>query len=116
MPGDQPSWVYILANKPRGAIYIGVTTDLVERIRKHRDGDTPGHATRYRINKLVYYEEFGSLREAIDREKKLKRWRRAWKTELIEQMNPTWRDLWYDLVEAPEDDPARFAHAEQDET
>jgi putative endonuclease len=112
MSRHEPSWVYILASEPRGAIYVGVTTDLVERIGKHRSGAIRGHTTRYKIRSLVWFEEHGSILEAIAREKRLKRWRRAWKTELIEAMNPTWRDLWFDIVEDPARDPLRFPAAD----
>jgi putative endonuclease len=105
---NEPSWVYILANQPRGAIYIGVTTNLVDRIGKHRSGAIKGHTERYNIKALVWFEQHGSIHAAISREKRLKRWRRAWKTELVEAMNPTWRDLWYEIVEDPALDPLRF--------
>jgi len=105
---DLPFWVYILANRPRGAIYIGVTAELIARVGRHRAGEGSRHTSRYKITKLVYFEEHGSILEAIEREKRLKRWRRAWKTELIEGFNPTWRDLWYELVEDPMLDTLRF--------
>ncbi len=108
MSRHEPSWIYILANQPRGAIYIGVTTDLVGRVGEHREGLTKGHTQRYKITQLVYFEEHGSIGDAVEREKRLKRWRRAWKTELIERFNPTWKDLWWELVEDPALDAARF--------
>jgi len=87
-----------MANRPRGAIYIGVTSDLVARVSAHRQGLVEGHTKRYRIRELVCHETFWRIEDAIAREKTLKRWRRAWKLELIESSNPTWRDLWYELI------------------
>ncbi len=86
-------YVYILASRPRGAIYIGMTSDLALRISEHQLGEISGHAKRYGIKRLVYYELFGDVNEAIQYEKKLKRWKRVWKDALIETDNPAWRDL-----------------------
>jgi putative endonuclease len=110
-----PSWVYILANRPRGPLYVGVTADLVARVSQHRAGEGGRHSSRYRIIKLVYFEEHSSIVEAIRREKRLKRWRRAWKPDLIESFNPTWKDLWYELVEDPMLDTLRFPFRVGDE-
>jgi putative endonuclease len=112
MSGESSAWVYILASEPRGAIYVGVTSDLIARIGQHREGAIPGHTAKYRIKNLVWFEEHASIVEAIAREKRLKRWRRAWKTELIEAANPTWRDLWFDLVEEPGLDIGRIPSAD----
>jgi putative endonuclease len=86
-------FVYILATRPRGPIYIGVTNDLARRLSEHRSGLIKGHAWKYNIHLLVHVEAFGDIDEAIAREKRLKRWARAWKHELIEASNPEWRDL-----------------------
>ncbi|MGJ8564477.1 MAG: GIY-YIG nuclease family protein [Alphaproteobacteria bacterium] len=86
-------YVYILASRPHGAIYMGVTSDLALRISEHQSGQIDGHAKRYNIKNLVYYELFDAINDAIAFEKKLKRWRRAWKDELIEKDNPEWADL-----------------------
>lgn len=94
-----PFWVYVMAHSARGAIYVGVTNDLISRAYEHRARATKGHTSRYNITKLVYFEEYDSIDDAIAREKQLKRWRRAWKVELIEGMNPTWRDLVYALMD-----------------
>ncbi|WP_233998721.1 GIY-YIG nuclease family protein [Erythrobacter sp. YT30] len=95
---DQPfAWVYILASQKSGTLYVGVTTRLIERIAEHREGRAAGFTKRYKVDRLVHLEPFGDINDAIAREKGLKKWRRAWKVELIEKGNPDWRDLWYDL-------------------
>lgn len=85
--------VYILASKPYGTLYIGVTSDLMTRLHQHREGSTPGFTSRYRVAHLLRYEIFGDMLTAISREKQLKRWRRQWKINLIESDNPDWHDL-----------------------
>ena len=87
-------WVYILASRRRGALYIGITNDPGGRIYSHRTGTGSLHAWRYRIFLLVYLESFDNVSEAITREKQLKKWRRQWKIGLIESMNPNWEDLY----------------------
>jgi putative endonuclease len=91
-------YVYILASRPHGPIYVGVTNDLVRRVSEHRLKLTPGFTSRYFIFKLVYYEAFEDVNVAIAREKALKRWHRAWKDELIARQNPGWRDLYPELA------------------
>jgi putative endonuclease len=86
-------WIYILASRPGGALYIGVTNDLARRVFEHRTGFGSEHAERYRIWRLVYIETYDSIRDAIAREKQLKKWRRQWKIDLIEETNPGWDDL-----------------------
>lgn len=93
----QPA-IYILTNKPGGVLYIGVTSDLVKRVWQHRSDAVEGFSQRYRLHELVYFEPYESMVEAIEREKELKKWRRAWKVTLIEKHNPKWRDLWIDLT------------------
>ena len=90
--------VYILTNRPRGVLYIGMSSWLAERTRAHKEGLIPGFTSKYNLTRLVYFEYLDSAVQAIAREKRLKRWRREWKIELIEQMNPTWRDLWPDIA------------------
>ncbi|MBA4164492.1 MAG: endonuclease [Erythrobacter sp.] len=85
--------VYILASKPYGTLYIGVTSDLIARLWQHRNDTIAGHTSRYRIRRLVRYEMFGDMGSAIAREKQLKRWHRQWKINLIESENPDWHDL-----------------------
>ncbi|WP_421790205.1 GIY-YIG nuclease family protein [Hyphobacterium sp.] len=87
-----------MANRPRGALYLGVTNDLVRRIWEHREQITAGHTKRYNIKQLVWYEVFPDPDSAIATEKRIKKWRRAWKIELIENMNPTWKDLYFEII------------------
>ena len=91
-------FVYILANMRRGQTYIGVTNDLVRRVYEHREGLVPGYTKSRNIKRLVYFEQFGDITMAIQRETSLKRWYSQWKQELIEQHNPEWRDLWDEIV------------------
>jgi putative endonuclease len=76
-------YVYILASRPGGALYVGVTNDLVRRVYQHREGEIDGHTKRYRIRNLVHFEQFPDIRDAIQREKNIKKWPRSWKTRLI---------------------------------
>jgi len=89
--------VYILASDRNGTLYIGVTGSLAHRIWQHRNGTADGFTKRYGVTKLVHAEEFGDIHLAIAREKALKKWRRIWKLDLIEQANPEWCDLFDDL-------------------
>lgn len=86
--------VYILASRRNGTLYTGVTSDLVKRAWEHRNNLVEGFTRRYGVHLLVYYELHGEMLAAIEREKRIKKWRRAWKIELIEQANPRWFDLW----------------------
>ena len=86
-------YVYLLANKKNGTLYIGVTNNLERRIAEHKSGLIPGFTQKYNVKILVWCEEFPGITEAIEREKQLKNWHRAWKIALIEQTNPEWRDL-----------------------
>lgn len=91
-------YVYIVASKRNGTLYIGVTSDLVKRIYDHKEGLIDGFTKKYNINILVYYEEFGDINEAIKREKNIKAWKREWKLKTIEEFNPQWVDLYDSLV------------------
>jgi putative endonuclease len=91
-------WVYMLASRPEGTLYVGVTSDLVRRVAEHREGVVPGFTERYGVKRLVWYETHDSIEAAIRREKRLKKWPRAWKVALIESANPKWRDLWDDVT------------------
>jgi putative endonuclease len=91
-------FVYILANRPKGVLYVGVTNDLARRIWEHKSKVVPGFTNKYGVTRLVYYEEHASILEARNRERALKRWRRAWKFKLIEDVNPTWRDHYEELI------------------
>jgi putative endonuclease len=86
-------WVYIMTNRPNGTLYIGVTSDLARRVWEHRAGVTAGFTSRYGLKILVYAEHHEEIRRAIQRETSLKRWPRAWKVDLITQLNPGWEDL-----------------------
>jgi putative endonuclease len=87
-------YVYILASKRNGTLYIGVTNDLVRIIGEHKSGKIKGFTKKYKVDKLVYYEETDDVGVAINREKQLKKWRRKWKLELIEKDNANWEDLY----------------------
>ena len=85
--------VYILASKPNGTLYVGVSSDISRRIDAHRSGEVPGFTRKYEVKDLVYFELHADMYEAIQREKRIKKWNREWKINLIEKMNPSWRDL-----------------------
>ena len=89
--------VYILTNKPLGTLYIGVTSNLPQRIWQHKTKATKGFTEKYNLNKIVWYEAHEDMMSAIQREKALKAWKRDWKIRIIEEMNPLWRDLYDDL-------------------
>jgi putative endonuclease len=90
-------YVYILASRPQGTLYIGSTTDLARRMFEHRSRVVPGFTARYRVTRLVWFEPHETLEEALLRERHLKEWRRIWKIQLIEQSNPHWLDLHSEL-------------------
>lgn len=90
--------VYILANKPNGTLYIGVTSDLPQRLWQHRNDATDGFTSKYRIHRLVWHETHDTMESAITREKQLKNWKRLWKINLIEKTNPHWRDLYEEIL------------------
>ena len=92
----QPA-VYIVSDKRHGTLYTGVTSDLARRSWEHRTGAVAGFTRRYGLKLLVWYEVHATMESAIVREKRIKAWKRGWKVELIERMNPTWRDLYWDL-------------------
>ena len=91
-------FIYILASKRNGTLYIGVTNDLIRRIYEHKNDFIEGFTKKYQVHRLVYYEQTESIETAINREKQLKKWRREWKINLIENMNPTWEDLYEKLL------------------
>jgi putative endonuclease len=94
-------FVYILASARNGTLYVGVTNDLARRVYEHRNDLVGGFTKRYGVHRLVYYETHEEIYEAITREKRLKRWLRAWKIELIEKQNEHWQDLWPMLAGSP---------------
>ncbi|BCX03260.1 MAG: endonuclease [Candidatus Roseilinea sp.] len=93
----QPA-VYILASRRNGTLYIGVTSNLRQRVWEHKNDSVEGFTRKYGVHMLVYYELHASMVDAIRREKQLKKWNRAWKLKLIEAQNPDWRDLYDDIV------------------
>ncbi|MCE9523697.1 MAG: GIY-YIG nuclease family protein [Alphaproteobacteria bacterium] len=96
MRDDHSYFVYILASQRNCTLYTGVTSNLIRRVWEHKEGIVEGFTKTNDVKRLVYYEMFGDVTAAIVREKQLKRWRRSWKLELIEEANPTWADL-YDM-------------------
>ncbi len=86
-------FVYILASKRNGTLYIGVTNNLLERVHQHKTDVTDGFTRKYNVHNLVYFEAFNDIRAAITREKRMKKWNRQWKIESIEKSNPDWEDL-----------------------
>jgi len=91
-------YVYILASKPNGTLYTGVTSNLIQRVWQHKNDVIQGFTRKYNVKTLVYYEVHENAESALTREKKIKRWRRAWKLGLIENSNPEWRDLYEDIL------------------
>ncbi len=91
-------YVYILASKHYGTLYIGVTSDLIKRIYQHKSKNIKGFSEKYDVDKLVYYEAHESAEAAIKREKQIKKWNRDWKIELIEACNPHWQNIYCDIV------------------
>ncbi len=91
-------YVYMMASRGNGTLYIGVTNDLIKRVYEHRNDAVDGFTKRYKVHTLVYYEEANDVNAAILREKALKKWHRKWKIDLIETFNPDWLDLYEDLV------------------
>jgi putative endonuclease len=91
-------WVYMLASRPKGTLYVGVTNDLVRRVAEHRQSVVPGFIERYGVTRLVWFETHDLIEAAIRREKRLKKWPRAWKVALIESENPEWQDLWAEVT------------------
>jgi putative endonuclease len=93
-----PYHVYLLASRRNGTLYCGVTRDLIKRVWEHKEGVVQGFTERYGVKTLVWFETHEDVIEAIAREKQIKEWKRAWKLEMIEKANPTWRDLYEELL------------------
>lgn len=91
-------YVYILASKKNGTIYIGMSSNLIQRIYQHKNKLADGFTGKYNVDKLVYYEKHDSAESAIKKEKRLKEWQRKWKIDLIESFNPDWSDLYNDVI------------------
>ncbi len=94
---EKSFYVYILSSKRNGTLYIGVTSDLIKRIWEHKNKLVEGFTEKYGVDKLVYYEQFRGAEYALRREKRLKKYNRKWKIDLIEKINPNWKDLYEDL-------------------
>ena len=91
-------YVYILASRRNGTLYVGMTDDLVRRVWEHRIGAVPGFTRKYGVKMLVWYEQHETRETAFQRERQMKKWNRAWKLQLIERFNPNWKDLAVDLT------------------
>jgi putative endonuclease len=105
----EPSFVYLMTNKPRGTLYLGVTGDLVRRVGEHKQRAGRSFTAHYNLDKLVWFEQFDHIDLAIQRETSLKRWLRAWKIELVEKANPGWRDLFEDIYPPSFSDEAQWS-------
>jgi putative endonuclease len=90
-------YVYIMASKRNGTLYIGVTSDLPGRVWQHKEGNADGFTRKYGCKMLVWFEQFGDIERAIQREKQMKEWKRLWKLRVVEEMNPDWNDLYESL-------------------
>jgi putative endonuclease len=91
-------FVYIMASQRHGTLYVGVTNNLIRRVHEHREKITPGFTSKYNVNRLVWFDQTDSIEAAIQHEKRLKHWQRAWKIEMIEKSNPHWEDLYLSLL------------------
>ena len=91
---DKKYYVYIITNKPKGTLYIGITNDLQRRVNEHQNKLIEGFSKKYNLTVLVYFEAFNYIFDALNYEKKLKKWHRNWKINLIEKNNPEWNDLY----------------------
>ena len=93
MPGYKNYYVYIMASKRNGTLYVGVTNNLKRRVLEHKSKFSSGFTKKYQVNRLVNFEQYNDVRLALARERRLKKWNRSWKLELIEKSNPEWKDL-----------------------
>ena len=91
-------WVYMLASRPGGTLYVGVTNDLIRRAYEHREGQARGFTKKYKVSMLVYFEAHDAIATALQREHNIKHWSREWKIDLIVSINPQWRDLYDDII------------------
>jgi putative endonuclease len=98
MKTGETYYVYILASKRNGTLYIGVTNNLFRRVYEHKNDSIQGFTKKYGVHMLVYYEDTDNIESALQREKQLKTWKRRWKLELIEKVNPEWKDLWEEIT------------------
>ena len=107
---EKDFYIYILANKPYGTLYIGITSNLIKRIWEHRNNVVAGFTREYHVHSLVYYQQHPTAESAILREKTLKNWHRRWKISLIEEENPAWRDLYDEILGVGEVSPVSSSH------
>jgi len=112
MPSKQPA-VYILASERNGTLYIGVTSNLLQRIWQHRNDLVEGFSERYNVHNLVYFEMHENMESAIARENQIKKWNRRWKLELIEKHNPYWRDLYPEILDSTTDKDTGFPRSRE---
>ncbi len=91
-------YIYILASKRNGTLYTGITNNLIRRVYEHKQGFVDGFTRMYCINRLVYFEETNNISSALKRERQIKSWKRKWKLQLIESINPGWKDLYCELI------------------
>lgn len=91
-------YTYILANRKNGVLYVGVTSNIIKRIFEHKNDLVEGFTNKYNVHNLVYFETFDDVKDAITREKTMKKWNRAWKIRLIEKKNKEWKDLYNELI------------------
>jgi len=98
LPMDKQPCTYILTSAKNGTLYIGVTSNLVQRIWQHKNNEIKGFTEKYHVHMLVYYEQHATMESAIIREKQMKKWNRDWKINLIEKENPNWNDLWETIL------------------
>ena len=98
MMKQEQFFVYIMTNKKNGTLYIGVSNNLSARVWEHKQNISEGFTKKYSLYSLVYFEQYTDIRLAIEREKQMKKWRRKWKLQLIEKVNPDWKDLYEDIV------------------
>lgn len=91
-------YVYVLASKRNGTLYIGATNNLVKRVYEHKNDLVEGFTKKYQVHNLVYFEPYENINEAISREKQIKKWKRYWKIKLINKTNPEWKDLYTEIV------------------
>ncbi|MBI4972057.1 MAG: GIY-YIG nuclease family protein [Candidatus Omnitrophica bacterium] len=91
-------YIYILASKRNGTLYLGVTNNLIRRVKQHKERCAGGFTRQYGVDKSVYFEECNDVRDAIEGETRIKKWERRWKIRLIEERNPHWKDLYFDLT------------------
>ncbi len=100
MDFNKTYYIYITSNRPGGVLYVGMTSDLPKRAHEHHHRLRPGFMHRYWADRVVYFEPHDDAKIAADRERALKRWRRLWKIRLVERSNPTWRDLYNEIIDA----------------